>query len=482
LQSFLTAAVGVAIFTYMTSADVGYLDLSQPSYDEALCVTSWPLRHQHESWFVQDVWVDFWNYRNDMLAYINDKSCTPSTFVPEKTTCSVLDVPLHDMQRKLGIPLGRNEEYGPYNDLLEVYAFVFLYLTICMWVAVIIHDFTLLSARNQHLCLDLRGVDRAFPCFRKLLCLTGWSAWRGKLVGSKGAVRVLLLCAAPFVVIWALTVFLGIICPCVSLLFMRYPIRLGRLQIFVLCIMITALCVSLAGRSFVSLGGRGYRPRYAITWEAGAIGGGDCICGCVFSFSAGGVWQVLVMAITIAYKSVMLGLRCLKGLRRANWGNLMTVMFAVPLTVYPVEWTQPDGKPIMFRKEGDPVQAEPAFDPFAMMDEQLNSARTTCDLRPSSITANPVKNVGKEKSRRDRMSAPRLETTAIRSPQMFKEEIGCCGFPYFSKASVGEAYSEEEDVEEQEASGTATTRSEEPGAAGEARPASDDENRANRSV
>ncbi|CAK0820432.1 unnamed protein product [Prorocentrum cordatum] len=75
--------------------------------------------------------------------------------------------------------------------------------------------------------------------------------------------------------------------------------------------------------------------------------------------------------------------RCLKGLRRSQWASLLSVTFPVPLTVYPAVWRKPDGKPIDFRSEDMPEpQGEVAFDPFAMMDEQLDSASTTVQLRP----------------------------------------------------------------------------------------------------
>merc|ERR1719433_1543524 len=84
-------------------------------------------------------------------------------------------------------------------------------------------------------------------------------------------------------------------------------------------------------------------------------------------------------------KSVFVTLRCLKGLRRAQWANLLSVVFPVPMTVYAVDWRQLDGQPIRHRVEGMAVQEEVAFDPFAMMDEQPDGDFTTLHLAPTRV-------------------------------------------------------------------------------------------------
>ena len=57
----------------------------------------------------------------------------------------------------------------------------------------------------------------------------------------------------------------------------------------------------------------------------------------------------------------------------------------MPITIYSVEWRQGNGHPIRHRTEGQAVQDEVAFDPFAMMDEQPDSAFTTVHLRPEPV-------------------------------------------------------------------------------------------------
>merc|ERR1719253_1151716 len=84
-------------------------------------------------------------------------------------------------------------------------------------------------------------------------------------------------------------------------------------------------------------------------------------------------------------KSIFIAFRCLKGLRRSQWANLLSVLFPVPITMYEVDWRQPDGQQIRHRVEGVPVQSEVAFDPFAMMDEQPESRHTTIHLKPEPL-------------------------------------------------------------------------------------------------
>ena len=63
--------------------------------------------------------------------------------------------------------------------------------------------------------------------------------------------------------------------------------------------------------------------------------------------------------------------RCVKGLRRSQWANLITVLFSVPINVYPVTWGCLDVD--SEHSENEETQGEMAFDPFVLMDEQINS-------------------------------------------------------------------------------------------------------------
>mmetsp|Transcript_45580 Transcript_45580/g.105283 ORF Transcript_45580/g.105283 Transcript_45580/m.105283 type:complete len:459 (-) Transcript_45580:102-1478(-) len=415
LMSFMTAAAGVTIFSYMVSADPGYLDLEQPKHEEALCLTRWPLRHKTESWWSKEMWMVWYSYRSDMLEYVEEHTCTPEPLIPEH--CATISVPLHQTSRNLGIPLGRAEDYRHSNDILEIYALLFLVLTMCMWMAVVAHDLALLTREYRHEVLDLSGIDRQFPWLRKLCCFCSFWELRTRLLERKPGFLGQII--ATLMLVWGVFVFLLLMCPLAMLLFVRHPVKLARVQVFILCVAFAVMSLTLAFSSLAHLSAVAERPAYAITWVAG-----PCTCGCVFPFKQEGIWRVLSISAIVCYKSLMLGLRCLKGLRRANWANLMTVTFAVPMTAYPAEWTRADGTPIQYREEGDPVQGEPAFDPFAMMDEQQDSALMTIDLRPSRT----ADNLSKEKLAG---SGPKV---AFKEEEISNaEEIGCCGFPYLAQ-------------------------------------------------
>merc|ERR1712100_844306 len=105
--------------------------------------------------------------------------------------------------------------------------------------------------------------------------------------------------------------------------------------------------------------------------------------------------------------------------------------FAVPLNLYSVEWKDPDNKPIKFRTADDPVQGEPAFDPFAMMDEQPNSAKTRVNLFPTEkLQELQGLEAGQVNTRK--LMGPMSSTLEHAGQKLLitrTEYIGCCGFP-----------------------------------------------------
>merc|ERR550525_586546 len=106
-------------------------------------------------------------------------------------------------------------------------------------------------------------------------------------------------------------------------------------------------------------------------------------------------------------------------------------MFAVPITVYDVYWKRPNGRPIQHRENGDPVQGELAFDPFALMDEQPDSALTTLTLKPTrTVESRFFEDEDGEKKRR---WSPKMFTRKLKGPQTLQdlelhetEYVGCC--------------------------------------------------------
>jgi len=238
------------------------------------------------------------------------------------------------------------------------------------------------------------------------------------------AVKIFAWICLPVFIVWGTLAFFVIWGPVATVLYFVYPISLSRGAVFInACLFVLyGLAMTICGIIFIA--NEDTRPMYAVTWKTSATQNGlDCSCGCTYSINTGASVQFTFIGASVVWKAFIIGFRCLKGLRRSNWANLLTVMFPVPLNVYPVEWTQPDGRPIQHRTEDDPVQGELAFDPFALMDEQPSSAETILVLKPSASESihhstqeveGPVALQMTEKVRRER-------------------HIGCCGFPYWGK-------------------------------------------------
>lgn len=396
LQSFMTAAVGLAVYQWMSAADIGYLDLSMPQSREVMCLSEWPLRHDTESWWSPVSWEDWFMYRSDMSTYVSEHQCVGNT-TSHGEKCNIVDVPLYQMDRNLGIPLGLTS-YRWRNDAVEVYGHVFLWMTVCLWLAVTTHDMALLTVSKRDYIYDLRGIRNNFRCCKGLYKVIGFRCWKRMIRGGgvrcgekrlcRRLWRILAIPLAPLFVAWWLFSFFFIVLPIVAIFFMIYPVRLSRALIFLNCIAvgIEGIILSLHAVAFVSSVEE--RQVYAVTWERVSTTGMTCICGCMYPISQGRCWNLLFIGVIVAYKSLTLAFRCLKGLRRSNWANLMSVLFPIPLTVYEVSWTRPDGSPIQHRVEGQPVQGELAFDAFALMDEQIDSHRTTVNLVPVSTKPN----------------------------------------------------------------------------------------------
>lgn len=252
--------------------------------------------------------------------------------------------------------------------------------------------------------------------------------------------------------------FMFVVCPLAGFLFIVYPIRTSRMWIFLLCIMSTVygMCLTLHMCYFWM---SDHRPQYAVLWEGEATkmpgrgesgGPSSCMCGCPFPLSDDTVIRLIGIGLLAAIKSFVMAFRCLKGLRRSNWANLMSVTFPVPVSAYSVEWATADGKPIKGRMEGQPVQSELAFDPFALMDEQPDSGNTHLTLKPSPVMTWEVDAESGQRSLRQlskrnllgpctrevlderctREVLEDLDSRAVGSVEVVPAEyIGCCGFP-----------------------------------------------------
>lgn len=432
MQAFVNSLVGWVVFKFLTDADVGYLDLETPKTKKIMCLAGWPLRYEGSSWIEQDAWTSWSEILLDQKAYIDQHECSSAVSIHLSNVmqggCDKVNYPASALQRSLGLPLGR--DINSTGDVITVGATWFLYLGLCLWFTTTVHDLALTSVHNHNDVLDLMGIRNKFPRFIRFSgWLIGYRPWKMMKQGSK-ALKIIAWVLLPFFTIWGLAMIALVWWPCAGIVYLFHPISLSRGAVFVNAVLFVLYGLAMTICGLVFIADADVRPMYAVTWETPVSKGGDiCACGCTYNISANASISFTLIGVSVVWKAFIIGFRCLKGLRRSNWANLLTVMFPVPLNIYPVEWTQPDGSPIQHRTEQDPVQGELAFDPFALMDEQPESAQTILYLRPQ-----PREEVHHNEKE---VEGP-VSTVRSKENEGRHVAIGCCGFPYWAKKEKNE--------------------------------------------
>mmetsp|Transcript_2668 Transcript_2668/g.6068 ORF Transcript_2668/g.6068 Transcript_2668/m.6068 type:complete len:566 (-) Transcript_2668:39-1736(-) len=441
--SFLSGTLGLSVYMYMSGLSTSSLDLSRSTSEQPLCLTSWPQRYDQvvasTIWSEDDVLFKAPGADEEFFAKYGCE-------VPALSGAVCRDVSFHtqDLQRPLALAMG---DTGFDYDLMGAWALWWLLLTLVAWVGVTIHDLALIGQSQKDFVLDVSGVNKHCPCIRSVWkFLAGYRPLvrlaNSERFGTRSLGIVLAVLLAPVLLAWNLVVLLFIICPLILLAFMRYPIRMSRAWVFIISVACVLYGSALTLQQLAFVARTDLRPRYALTWEAQGFQSASlqtslCTCGCDYSMSLNVSVNLAVIGLVTTVKSAFLAFRCLKGLRRSQWANLLSVTFPVPLTVYTVDWQQPDGQPIRFRTKEIPVQGEVAFDPFAMMDEQPDSAYTTVHLRPERVHRFEKSEHGElrvlQPSRR--LEMPGMPVPSKLEPAQFKavieaEYIGCCGFPW----------------------------------------------------
>lgn len=440
LFSVLNGAIGLSIYRFMAGFDVGYLDLRSADPVTVQCYTEWPLRSSTWSWVSITEWHSWW--RKSALTREAPEVChAPSA---ANANCSSVKLSLDLMQRPLGKALNAPEVFVRF-DVLGGWAHMFLGLAIFSGFAIVTHDLALISATNRHYVMDVKGVNRRCPMIRRLWRQLAGYRWFLLMMGHekrliKLAGIALLILVAPLLVVWNLVLFQFVIVPFIFCVITLHPIQMSRVWIFILGILCTIYGFFLTVQMVVALADPRARARYAVIWTEDSLsghtaGGHPCTCGCNFAISSGICTSLLTAGVAVTVKSIEMTLRTLKGLRRAQWANLMSVLFPVPLTIYEVDWRQPDGRPIRNRDDDTPVQSEVAFDPFALMDEQDDSALTTCNIKPSLARENwidvqtPLGSISRRRNRN--LAGPQVALEADgRLVELDAEYVGCCGFPW----------------------------------------------------
>jgi len=444
----------MSIYTYMAASNISFLDVESPASEAVICLTDWPMRDIPISWTTPVDLIKWWtNPGLDVKERMRQHKCSVPMLVD--ATCSSMAVPVSGVKRPLALAM--NWDAPNHYDVLGVWARLFLTITFLIWVGMTTHDLALIG-RSKNYILDVAGVNEHCPVIRKvwrrlvgLKVLTGMAQTTlrsGLLQCWCGAAVAVAL--APLLLVWNLLVLNFVICPLLLVTFIRYPIRMSRAWTFVVCIVASVYGLALSLEQLAYIASPQSRPQYAVTWEplfateaasgnaTGAALPEVCTCGCDFPVAVNVHVNLLVIGIITTLKSFFIAFRCLKGLRRSQWANLLSVTFAVPLTVYPAVWRKSDGKPIDFRSEDMPEpQGEVAFDPFAMMDEQLDSASTTVQLRP--VPFNEERSDGLERKCEAPGQVADSLSSSVRDSVLYRrrEYIGCCGFPWTSGGVQG---------------------------------------------
>ncbi|CAE7515118.1 unnamed protein product [Symbiodinium natans] len=284
-----------------------------------------------------------------------------------------------------------------------------------------LQDLALLAEDQRPFILSIPNMKYATPCLWDCLtCVRGRRQTRR--IWSQNRCTLALL-----VMLWSLfqaVAFMVVMYPFSLLVCVYAPVKMSRIMVFlssILCAMWAVVFVV-----FTSLVDT---HAYAVLWGVSEPGSDtSCLCLCEFPLSRPVVLRIVVLGIGVCWHSINLTLRALKGLRRAQWANMFSVLYSVPVEAFPVVWERPQeagGGPVKWRTEGEAMQSEPAFDPFCLMDEQPESAWTRAIIAPVPV---------KDDSRLS-VWEPYLGTLDM--------EIGWCGFP----RPVGGAWERDTDCE-----------------------------------
>lgn len=447
--SLFSGTIGLSIYNYMAGSNISYLDLASPASDEVRCLTDWPLRSHAISWSPQE-WVLWWANRVDGDS--RTEHC-PVQGV-DHTSCRTVLAPVDDMKRPLALAIGEFNDVGTRYDVLGMWARFFLMITCFIWIGMTTHDLALIGPVEKDFILDVSGVNAHCPVIRSVWgCLAGHrplvrlvskQQWYLRMLGLSLAIAL-----APILIVWNVVVFNFVIVPLLLLAFARYPIRMSRAWVFIVCLACSIYGLALTALQLYYVASPRDRPRYAVTWRpeipvapnvTSLTVTSHCTCGCNYPVSFNVCINLTIVGVATTLKSLFVALRCLKGLRRSQWANLLSVVFPIPVTVYSVDWRQSNGQPIRHRSEGVAVQDEVAFDPFAMMDEQTDSALTTVHLRPE-----PVHTFRRAEGGTLTLVAPRRSMEMPSKPMAClpglqvreAEYIGCCGFPWTTGGQQG---------------------------------------------
>mmetsp|Transcript_43872 Transcript_43872/g.113302 ORF Transcript_43872/g.113302 Transcript_43872/m.113302 type:complete len:615 (-) Transcript_43872:61-1905(-) len=412
----LTSAVIFSVFQYLHGANVEYLDFEKPVSINIFCKLP-----REECRSAPDP-VRCTVLLEDMKFWRGLNLSSPCPTLPaslKEQTCLNPNLPLTSISGDLSSLRTVNSGVNPF----KLWSILFLILTSLLSFSIVIHDMALLEESLRPRILSLPNMRYEAPrLWEWLFCVQCLR----RLRNLRRRNRVLWTMVLPvWNVCWAVS-FMVVLYPLSLLSCFVAPVQMSRIMVFlsgILCMMWSII--------FVIETALDTQP-YAVLWDVrGEPKLGDaCVCWCEFPLSRSVVLRVVVLSVGVCWNSFNLTFRALRGLRRAQWANMFSVLYAVPIEAFPVFWERPKetgGGPVKWRENGH-VQTEPAFDPFCLMDEQPESGRTRVQIMP-------VKWTEEQQFLWDGHSS-NMDT-----------EIGCCGFPRPLRAAEDGMYDDDDDQE-----------------------------------
>jgi len=410
----LTSMFNFSVFQYLHNANVEYLDLESPAKRDIVCKLPRQECLQKEDPAACTVLLEdrqFWRGMN---------LSKPCPLPPQRLrgqTCLNPTLPLESITGELGSLHTVNSGVNPF----KLWSILFLILTSLLSLSIVIHDLALLQETLRPKILSIPNMKYATPCLWDCLtCVPCRRHLQRHCVLSRS--RCVWTLLVPFITVFQVVAFMVVMYPFSLLVCLVAPVKMSRIMVFlssILCILWSIIFVLVTAlvdsHSYAVLWGLSERPE-----EASSL---SCVCLCEFPLSRSVVARVVVLGIGVCWQSFNLTFRALRGLRRAQWANMFSVLYAIPIEAFPVTWERPQevgGGPILGRCEGEAVQSEPAFDPFCLMDEQPESGWTRVLITPVSKT-----------EQQQFVWDPYTGT--------LDTEIGCCGFPRPVRLSEEEA-------------------------------------------
>mmetsp|Transcript_118952 Transcript_118952/g.219088 ORF Transcript_118952/g.219088 Transcript_118952/m.219088 type:complete len:534 (+) Transcript_118952:54-1655(+) len=447
-------AVFVSFYQYMRAANILYLNLNAPEVQNIQClVPELPEACKNTRQEIDDCLAqsDYDNWLFDQSWGQNNQSCSVVPPSVRGRNCENPQLPLSVFK---GLA-GRLHTYGGGTNFFKSWSYAFVVIALISLMTMMVHDIAILDKHRRSEIYTLADATKEIPNVRNYLMCFGCRKrkYKDPLISDDAYRRMsstyttqqtnqsrtysidsngnaLEPASAEFYlkrviarkVLWPLwavlqsVLFMVVIYPSSLFLFFRYPVRMSRIMTYLTAVISTGWAVIFVIWTLASFN----IQYYEIRWEPDAVDRplfsdnppdnlSRCLCRCRYPLNLETFGRLGFLGVMLAGHGVCVCLRALKGLRRSEWAVLFSVLQAIPIGAYPVKWTRPveaGGGPIRFRDEKEPVQDEPAFDPFALMDEQPESGETT-------IAFQPVCREGRE--------------TEYKAS--FNDGMGHCGFP-----------------------------------------------------